>query len=286
MTSTRQPPTNLDSPDSPSRRRFLAKALAVSVVSVLPVRSLATDRYDIHTTYHDVPVRGLPRSLEGLRVVQLSDLHRSRLNSEEFIREAVEAAERLQPDLALVTGDFISTDFTNIYSCADALESLSATMGVYGVLGNHDHALAGPAVAAHLTSRGIRILNNEATDLGGLWLGGVDDLWLGQPDLPRTMKAMPPDAPRLLLCHNPRVLPQLKGENIIVFSGHTHGGQIYLGPLTGIIVPECTDNGRYISGWYSSGNTRMYVNRGIGVVGIPARMFCPPEITLFTLRSA
>lgn len=269
-----------------SRRRFLSGSLFLAAAAaaagggaaLLDSRRLALER-------HEVALPGLSPSLDGMRVAQLSDLHRGPLVPAEEIAAAAEAAMAAEPDLVVLTGDFVSLSSANIDSCVEALRALRAPLGVYGVPGNHDHSVGVGAVAARLKAAGVPLLVNRSIQVErDLFLAGVDDLWSGnaRPDI--ALRGIPARAARILLSHNPSLLDGLD-EPLLLLAGHTHGGQINLGGLTGLFTAAVTSHGRFLSGWYSRGRTRMYVNRGIGVVGIPVRFRSRPEVTLFTLRA-
>lgn len=250
----------------------------------------------------DVPIAHLSSELEGLTIVQLSDIHLGRWVGQERVRRAVQLANSLQPDLVVLTGDFVYRSAEHAASCAQGLSRLRSRNGVYAVLGNHDLWEGADEVAESLRRVGIEVLRDGevAIEANGvrLWLLGVDDpgygftrgwgrdelesVWEGGlPWLRRALKALPPDEVKILLLHNPdfaRVLPE--GLDLIL-SGHSHGGQVrlpFLGPLfTGV-------RREYASGLRQEGATWLYINRGIGVIFPPLRLFCRPEITLLRLR--
>ncbi len=270
-----------------SRRRLLRGALLLTAAAAAPAAGVALARSrDLQTEHHEVPLPGLHPSLDGLRVVQLSDLHSGPLVGPETIAEAARAAAELRPDLAVLTGDFVSRSHTYIGPCIEALRVLRPPLGVYGVPGNHDHASGVAPIGARLAAARMPLLVNRNVEVErGLFLAGVDDLSWGDARPELALRGIPKGSARIMMCHNPRLLERLD-EPLLLIAGHTHGGQINLGPLTGLLTSSITSRGRFVSGWYSRGDARLYVNRGIGVVGIPLRFRSRPEVTLFTLRCA
>ncbi|HZO89924.1 MAG TPA: metallophosphoesterase [Chthonomonadaceae bacterium] len=240
----------------------------------------------IERTEHTVPVPYLPEALRGLRIAQLSDLHRSHLTSDRVLRAAVQMANDACPDLIVLTGDYVSQDTADIEPCMRLLKPLRARMGIYAVLGNHDYNASGRGVAQALTRIGVEVLVNRNVSLRhGLRLAGLDDSRKGKPDVRRALEDIGPEEPLLILTHNPADAEKLAHRACVVLSGHTHGGQILLPILTANEIRRIGAK-RYRAGWYTIGKARVYVNRGLGQVGYPIRLFCPPEVSVFTLEPA
>ena len=230
-------------------------------------------------TQHQIFLRGMPRSFDGLRVVQLSDLHHGLYVSRQEIEQAVELANRLHPDLVFLTGDFVTQSWVHVEPVAEALGQLTASLGVFAVMGNHDHRTGADRLEQYLTRQGIQVLRNRHALLrrGGDALGlvGVDDLHY-TCDLARALRRFPDGVPRILLCHNPAIIAHAARERIeFVVSGHTHGGQIRLPGL----------RRGYRCGLHRLRGTQIYISRGIGKVVVPIRLGSPPEIPLFHLKS-
>lgn len=291
---TRQTPT--DSPsqnrrDRPlkgralSRRRFIRHSIAL--LSTVGLCQGLSERTRVQVTRHTVPIPGLRGSL---RLVQLSDLHRSWCVSEGYIAQVVARANALQPDLVALTGDFVTHSSEYIASCVQPLKALLAPLGLYGVLGNHDYFCDGghgaPAITAALASISVRMLTNTSLRLEtGLHLVGVDDSWAGTPDPEAAFREVPPSAPTIAMTHNPSIFRSLSAYPCLTLAGHTHGGQINLPFVTRRYLGLRT---RYLRGWYQEPNKpgRLYVSRGLGVVGIPMRIRAYPEIAVFDLVPA
>ncbi len=219
-----------------------------------------------------------------------------------FLRHVVGRINAMRPDVVLLTGDYVSHGLaTNgfavgaAWQCANILSGFECKR-LYAVLGNHDVGVDPKAVTAALAANGIRVLSNACLPIerqgGRIWLAGLDDPVLGLPDpelaIPAAIRNLP-NEPVLLMCHAPDFADSLLalplGQAIgLMLSGHTHGGQVRLPLLGALQLPELGK--KYVEGWFRLGAMQLYVNRGIGTVGVPFRLDCPPEITLFTLRAA
>lgn len=243
----------------------------------------------IEVTTHDAAIPFLPHSLAGTTVAQLSDFHRGCGNSDALIRAAVAQTNALEADYIFLTGDFVDGKKKDILPIAEMMSGLTARRGIYAVLGNHDQRDDPKLLRTSLEGVGIPVLMNEARELEpGFWLGGVDDLLEGEPDLNGTLAQLPEGAASILLSHNPNALNKVSEDRpLLILSGHTHGAQIALPFPTPYMVCRLHLGTRYVHGWYERGEARLYVNRGIGVTGsgfFARRYKCPPEITLFTLK--
>ncbi|MCS6777472.1 MAG: metallophosphoesterase [Chloroherpetonaceae bacterium] len=240
----------------------------------------------IPVTEQVLPVPYLPAALRGLRVAHLTDLHRCYLTPDPLLHEAVHRTVQLCPDLIVLTGDFVYRAPTDIEPCAEILSPLRADLGVYAILGNHDYDAGAAAVVSALQRIGFQLLINRRAYLApGLWIAGVDDDRAGRPDPAAAFDGVGTEEPVLTLIHNPRLVRRLPNRPMIALAGHTHGGQVILPWVTAWklrqIGAEC-----FRAGWYTVGNIRMYVNRGIGNAGVPFRLGAPPEIALFVLKPA
>jgi len=230
-------------------------------------------------------MRGLPESLHGATLVHLTDLHGGFARLEPVYEAAITLVNAEQPDWLLLTGDYID-DHPSIqsYPMAELLRRFQAKRGVFGCFGNHDHRRGIVGTRRMLEKAGVQLLDNENVRLeSGLWLAGVDDLYEGEPDIPRTFAGLPDDATTLVLSHNPRLIERIGDRDVVILSGHTHGGQIVLPLLTPQIVCWLHLRCKQVAGWYANGRTRLYVNRGLGVTGKPFRYNCPAEIGIFRL---
>jgi predicted MPP superfamily phosphohydrolase len=224
----------------------------------------------------------LPTSFHGLRIVQISDIHHGLFLPKEWLSDAVRKANRLNPDIIALTGDYVTYSRRNIEPAAEILGRLRARYGVYAVLGNHDFRVDANAVTSALKRQHIDVLRNRHVSLrfGGesLYLAGVDDYGYGA-DLRRALLGIPKETGRVLLAHNPRIIRLASRHDVsLVLSGHTHGGQVNL-PLLGTVYGRSPERLRYKIGWDRMGATQIYVSRGIGTIVLPCRLRCPAEIT-------
>jgi predicted MPP superfamily phosphohydrolase len=278
-----------------TRRRFVvASAFTAGAVAFY---SNDVARHEIDVTHPTFYVKKLPPAFEGFRIAQISDLHLEEYTEDYFLRRVIDHVNDLAPDMVLVTGDFISrgpltpvVSFQAAGRCAELLSRLRCPLR-FGILGNHDAAVSSQAVRFHMEDNGLPMLVNECTRVerkgDHIFLAGLDDTEFGKPDLDATLPKSP-DAPVILLVHEPdyadTVIAHPKAKEVdLILSGHTHGGQIRLPFFGPIALPP---NGRlYPEGHFQVGTSQLYVNRGIGTVGVPFRLNCPPEITIATLKA-
>lgn len=232
----------------------------------------------------------------GMRIVQLTDFHFQRRMPVRYIERCVEAANAEKPDLIALTGDYVHAGHKFVEGIAELLSHLSAPLGVFAVLGNHDHAVRNALgirryptlhqrVAESLERRGIRVLHNELLtfDVEGIkyQISGVDDLWSRKcrPDL--ALAALDPALPHVMLAHHPRTIELLGDKRCdLMLSGHTHGGQVHLPKLGSVTLGKRMK--QYAAGLYECGNSRLYVNKGVGF-GLKIRYNRRPEIAVFDL---
>lgn len=283
-----------------SRRDFL-KASVLGTAG-LALYSSEIERHWIDVTHRDVALQGLPADFDGLRVVQLSDIHMDYFTEAFFLRRVVARINELNPDAVFLTGDFVtSSDWArhsapeSAWQCAKILRGL-ACESIYAVLGNHDVIVGAENVISALHANGINVIRNSFLPLergsGRIWIAGLDDPVVGHPDLeaaiPEQIRNVP-GQPVVLLCHAPdyalRIQRHIAGQTVgLMLSGHTHGGQIRLPLIGALVLPPLGQ--RFIEGWFQLGRMGLYVNRGIGTIGVPLRLDCPPEITVLTLRAS
>jgi predicted MPP superfamily phosphohydrolase len=257
-----------------------AGAVAIAGDSVL----LAPNRPQI--VRKDFSLARWPKRLNGFTVALLSDFHYDPVFSVHPLHAAVPLVSGLHPDLIVLTGDFVSVpEIGNdakaaraAEPCAQVLRQMSAPHGLRAILGNHDCDTDPEHVTQALEAEGIQVLRNESVaiehDGARFWLAGLNDVLSGTADLAV-----------ILLAHEPDFADEASRFPIdLQFSGHSHGGQIRLPFLPPLYLPELAK--KYVLGAYQVGPLPLYTNAGIGTVEIPARLNCPPEITLITLRSS
>jgi uncharacterized protein len=285
---------------SPGRRRFLERtAMAASATPfVAAAYGLTIERIHVETTRKRIRLARLPKAFDGFRVAQLSDLHIGPFMSAEEIRRVVGMTNAYKPDLMLLTGDYVTWDPSTQGAVVDALSGLRAPFGVVGCLGNHELWTDCEASITRLfAERNIRILRRERVGIQSgsetLNLIGVDyqSVRRGGPRpegvvrqyLEGVDKLMMPDTANILLSHNPNTFDRAAELGInLSLAGHTHGGQVTLEFINKNLSPSrlITD---YVRGWFEKSGSQLYVNRGIGTIGVPIRFDAPPEVTVFEL---
>jgi len=251
------------------------------------------------TDYHVSPP-GWPAGRK-LTVAVIADLHAGGPNmGRERVREVVEAANRLGCDLIVVLGDYFATHrfVTEVVPhgvWADELKQLSAPLGVYAILGNHDWWYDIAGVRRAFDKVRMPVMENDALLLGEedkrVWLAGLGDQlahWLGHSrfegvdDLAGTLAKVTTDDPVILLAHEPDIFPQVPARVALTLAGHTHGGQIRL-PLVPPVWAPSEFGARYAYGHIVEGGRHMVVSGGLGCSKVPLRLGVPPEIVRVTL---
>jgi predicted MPP superfamily phosphohydrolase len=275
-----------------SRRTFLrtfGKAIAGSSIALAGgyVYSTRIEPGWLTIERVQIPIKKLRSGLEGFKIVQISDIHLHPYIQLEFVQKVVALANELQPDLIVLTGDYVLAAADSIFELAPSLAAFNARYGIFAVLGNHDLWTNAAVVRAGLEQAGIPVLVNDGVTLGigqeTLYLAGLDDGWDGRPDLKAALTRLPSDTPAILLAHEPDLADRvaMDGRISLQLSGHTHGGQIRLPGIGAPILPRLGK--KYDQGLYNVGEMWVYTNRGVGMIGPPIRFNCPPEITEITL---
>jgi uncharacterized protein len=265
-------------------RRDILRGLGVAGVGVLTgagAHGFLYERYHIGVTREELAVAGWPEPLSGLRIGFLSDLHRSGTVSHEMVMTAVSALMAASPDLIILGGDYVTNqDRRFVQPAADALSGLSAPLGVFAVLGNHDderdstNALTAKGFAMLRDARTQLSIRGETVDLAGLryWTHRMDDIT-------RVLRGA--SANVILIAHTPKRLLEAAALSVpLVLSGHTHGGQIVLPGVGAVAAREFP----VIEGSARRENTTIFVTRGVGTVYVPVRINCPPEVAILTVR--
>ncbi len=277
-------------PPSKSRRSFIRKG-AVGLGAYAFIGSLHSiyDRDEYKIDHVTLTLKNLPPQLDGLTISMISDIHSGMYMLEDDMIKYAQAVNDLKADMIFIPGDFITSKDSEVLPLAKAFSGLKSKFGTYACLGNHDF-FGNPAyITEKLREHGMKVLRNETDELDidgtKLMLSGVDDgRHANFPKVSHEADSL--DTTRILLCHKPYYLENaVAGGFDLMLSGHTHGGQIVFLDLFGEKITPAALVSPYVSGRYKMGDTLMYVSRGIGTVGLPIRVNCPPEITLFTLRS-
>lgn len=305
-----------------SRRQFLKAALVGA--STLGVGLSVYDlQHELHTSefiLEDIAVTipGLPPAFNDYRIGFITDIHIGTWVPENWLERALASLEAGHIDLLLLGGDYILVHETSLWDAAGLIRNPSYANlskreaipkiyqsfaelasrfrcpdGILAVVGNHDHWNSfSDFLAVMRNFPTIKLLMNEEHTLHRgheqLIIFGVDDYLTGLPSAPPIRDLPDGVTKRVILSHNPDYLPTILKQPELTFSlavcGHTHGGQIVL-PLLGPVAAQVVDQ-RFVSGMSSVGESQIYTSRGLGVVGLPFRFNCPPEVTIFTLKAA
>ena len=270
-----------------SRRSFLVAA-AGACGAVVGGDAFAVEPAKVLVSRHELPIPGLGRAFDGMRLAQVTDVHFP--GNVAAARAALAHLRREKPEIVVITGDM--TEHTEaLATVAEFARQARGSLATVATLGNWEYlARAASRAAEAYRSVGVDLLVNAHRDIrigdSSLALVGLDDPLLGHPDLLGARAGLPSDSSEIWLVHAPGFAshpPDVSGVPAFILSGHTHGGQIRL-PFLPAYTPE--GSGRFVAGWYRDTFAPLYVSRGIGTTTLPARFNCPPELPIFTLRRA
>lgn len=286
-----------------SRRKFVRYAtMGISTYAFAGATygMIKHDSYEID--YKNITIENLPPELRGTTITLLSDIHAGQYMNEKEMREYADVINSLESDIVCIPGDFVNFESKDIHMLTSAFRDVKAKHGIYGSLGNHDFFQDADYVAKALNNESpIQLLRNEhrVINIKGkeLYMLGIDDTQSSGARMEEVLKyygAMDEylmnndpkfkNSPKVLLCHKPYGFDTLATRNIdLVLSGHTHGGQVVPIKFGTFNLSFAATVSKYIEGIYKIGKSNMYVSRGIGSVGLPIRINCPPEITKITL---
>jgi len=296
---------------SPSRRQFLKNSTII--VSIIPFGTLM---YGVLKSAFDYKVRRqllkiplLPSSFDGLRIVQISDIHSGSFLTDKPLKKVISIIKEQQADIIFFTGDLVNDITEEAIPFIETLQKITAPLGVYSILGNHDYGdyfyqkedLEGRKHNYELMKKvhhklGWKLLlneshilekNNERLAIIGVENWGSEARFQKYGDIVKAKENCLPDDVKLLLSHDPshweaKILPYHK-DIAVTFSGHTHGMQFGV-EIPGFKWSPAKYLYKYWAGHYQKQNQQIYVNRGLGFIGYPGRVGILPEITVFTLN--
>ncbi len=239
----------------------------------------------------EVPVKGLPKNLDSLKIGLLADFHRGIYTSSNDIRRAAKIIQGEKPDILLLAGDFVEGKAEYIHSVALILSKIITPLGKFAVLGNHDYWTDAKLISEVLEKNNIQVLINKTIEIKknneSFFLLGLDDAWAGKPDYKKPLKNIPKEKLIISLVHEPDYADLIKCSDRWIplqLSGHSHGGQVVLPFFGAPVLP-------YMGKKYSSGLNRVgksnrfvYTTKGIGTI-FPLRFNCRPEATILTLKA-
>ena len=285
-----------------TRRRFLQIAEGTAAAGTLVFTKDATAEANQPILKEiEIPLARLPAAFDGFTIAQLSDFHYDQHFSAVPIAAAVEIVNQRHPDLVVLTGDFVTVPLIHhrrLHSakraawaaepCANLLAPLRSRLGTNAILGNHDMDSDVPRIMTALQSQGISVLRNRAMPLeqGGsrIWLCGMDSVMDHKPAINQCLSGVPSQELVILLIHEPDFADKAAQHSVdLQLSGHSHGGQVWLPGIGAPWLPRLAR--KYPRGLHRIGSLTLYTNAGLGTIRLPVRWNCPPEVTLFTLRS-
>jgi hypothetical protein len=243
----------------------------------------------------EVRLARLPEAFDGFRIAQITDIHFGPYMDQPELERSVRIAQGFEPDLVALTGDFVSHPLfghngsegaRNAEPCADVFARWQGVPKV-AILGNHDHWNGADLVAEALREGHIVVLRNWAEPIERenqfLWVAGIDDALEGHADLARAIAKIPQTDATILLAHEPDFADHAAKFPVdLQLSGHSHGGQVRIPGVGPIILPAMAD--KYHTGLNRVGRLQVFTSHGVGVINPPVRLFCPPKVSLITLR--
>lgn len=275
-----------------TRKIFLKRLFQLSIFGAFPVLySWQIEPFWLEFVHKKLPIKNLPKELEGKTLMQISDLHVGTRFDWKFLIDSFKKAEKLEPDFVVYTGDFVQhgnederKDFEIVLKNA-----VFGKLGTLGILGNHDYGIGwsenevADEIVKIAENAGVKMLLNEAIEISGLNFIGFEDLWSNRFSPEQAMKTYNAENANLVLCHNPDAcdLDIWNTYQGWILSGHTHGGQCR---IPGVVTPLLpVKNRKYVSGEIDLEDGRtLYINRAIGH-SYQVRFMVRPEITFFTL---
>lgn len=279
-------------PVDPARRQTLARLVGLGAAAF----GLGATGWSLREAAQvlvkrvEVPLRRLPVALDGMTIVQLSDVHVGPMIGRAFIEHIVSTVNGLQPDVIAITGDLVDGSVADLSQEVAPLAELRSKHGCYFVTGNHEYYSGAAPWCAHLPTLGIRVLRNEHVSIGTgehhFHLAGVDDFAAARfgeghgADLKKALVGRDPSKALVLLAHQPKAVHEAQEYGVdLQLSGHTHGGQLW--PFNWIVKLQQP----VVAGLKRFGETLIYVSCGTGYWGPPMRLRAPPEVTQVVLRA-
>lgn len=273
-----------------SRRRFLAAAgVGLAGVAGSTTYGFAAEPHHVSLSPQEVPIPGLPPGLDGLRIIQLSDIHLY-AGIHVAARRTMRLVSEARPDITLLTGDMCEKE-SQLSNLETLIAACRGRLATFVIMGNWEYAagITPARLAQTAEAAGAELLFNAARVVSAgdasLAIVGLDDPRAGHADPDQALSGVPSGATTIWTFHAPGLTDWLSPDRYprptFIAAGHTHGGQIRLPPIPALTPPG---SGRFVAGWYRDTFAPLYVSRGIGTTEIRARFLCPPEVPLFTLR--
>lgn len=245
----------------------------------------------------EIKIGHLPEAFNGTKIAQISDIHFGEYLGADHVRSVVREVNALEPDVVVFTGDLATFPgtverkpreeaATRVVPAGPIMAELKGPLGRFSVLGNHDVKTDPTLLTEVLTQNGMAVLRNKSVPVERagqrIWVAGIDDFFAGPVNIPRTLSGIPKGEVVVALAHEPDLADAVAKFPIdLQLSGHSHGGQVRIPFIGAPVLPPMGE--KYPLGFYRIRNLQLYTNPGVGVVGLPIRFDCPPEITLVTL---
>jgi len=292
-----------------SRRAFIASSgvfLAGYAFVGAGVGVLGKDKYEI--IRKNIFIKNLPEKLNGITITLISDVHSGPYMTESKMKEYASIINDIKSDLILIPGDLTNSRKDEIHPFVNAFSGLKAGYGVYATLGNHDYFSDAEYISKIINENtDIKLLrnNSEIININGenlVILGSEDTKDSGTKNNNKILKNIETSEltaidkvnslnldysglTKILLCHKPYIFDELKNKDInLVLSGHTHGGQVVFASVGDYSLSFAGIVNKYVQGLYQNGDIKLYISKGLGTVGLPLRVNCPPEISVLTLN--
>lgn len=294
---------NVPREESMSRRAFVKMGgVTLAGASVFTTDAMYYEPQNLHSPKHIVRIPDLPKAFHGTRMVQISDVHHGPWFSMKHVERMIDRVNKLQPDIILLTGDYVHQSPEYIDPVIGAFTKLKPGIGSVAVLGNHDWYEGADQSRAAFEKAGIPLIDNDrvfvSSDfkiykdpcIDGICLAGVGDFWEDLVDYRAALREVPENMPRFVLSHNPDTchnewLLANKPRVDLVISGHTHGGQVRIPGIGSLAMPSNYGR-RYSQGLVRGPTCPVFISRGIGMTVLPLRFCCPPEIPVIELQPA
>jgi hypothetical protein len=280
-----------------SRRTFLSISAGALAASALG--NGLYEPHEIGVSQVGITLKRLPSGFDGLRIAQLSDIHFNPFMTISHLERVIELTNAQKPDLVIFTGDFVTGTHhrrekivraEQAWPCASVLRRIESPMGCFAVLGNNDYATNADVVAEALSAGSrIQVLRNRAVALerdgARMWLAGIDNVTANRAKPDVALRGVPMQECTIVAVHEPDFADEMRKFPVdFQMSGHSHGGQIRFPGVGALFLPPRAR--KYPMGHSQLGEFQLYTNRGIGVIGLPMRFMCPPEIAVFTLKES
>lgn len=264
------------------------KRLLILMVAVFILVYPFVEPFWLEEKTFDVINGNVPPQFRGTKVVFITDVHHGPFFTRERLKKLVERVNRLEPDIILLGGDYVHRDSSYIEPFFEELQGLQAPLGVYGVLGNHDHWEDAPLTRQSMQRAGIVPIDNAAywieKEGARIKIGGVGDYYEDVQDIDPTIFDVEKDDFVVLVTHNPDYVEEMRTDKIdLVFAGHTHGGQVTFFGQWAPLVPSMYGQ-KYRSGSLTRGDTQVIISHGVGTITPPVRFFARPQIIIGILQ--